>query len=793
MIGKQIHHYNILEKLGEGGMGVVYKAEDTKLKRTVALKFLPLQTMAGEEEKARFMHEAQAAAALDHPNICTVHEINEADGQTYIAMAYVEGLSLQDVVAASLVGAQGKAGTRPAASTLDEILDYTIQIAEGLQAAHERKIVHRDIKPANILLTKKGHVRITDFGLAKLAGSTQLTKEGVSMGTVAYMSPEQTQGTDVDHRTDIWALGVVLYEMVTGRQPFQGDYEQAVLYSIMNEDPEPITGLRTGVPMELERIVNKALKKDPAERYQRLDEMLVDLKGVSAEPKVASDRALSKQTRKTPLRVGLFLLAALVVGSGFFYWRQSLSDSPGPAPVSMQRLAVLPFTNIRQDPETDFLGFALADQIIGSLSYLKNILVRPSSSIRRYQDQTLDPLTAGADLRVDLILTGNYLKEANTIRLNIELVDVDANEMIWREAIEVEYENAFALQDIVSERVIERLKLQFSQEERARMQSDVSQNPLAYEYYLRSVSYPEDAGGNRLAVNMLRQSIELDSTFAPVWDALGRRTWLMGYWELEGEEVSNQARDYYLKALELNPELSSALVHLTMLYTDFGETDLAMETAQRMLEVDLNSAEGMFLYGYVLRYAGMNEESMTAMTTALEIDPSNPTFKSAGFSFIIGGRYDDAVKALRLGSRDLAVAWEGEIAIRRGQFEEARAKWSQVIASDPEGYLHLFATGLLSALDGDYKRGIEAARKLEDANLADGEGWYFLAGLYCINQEIDKCISVLDTAVERGYFAYPHMLKCRFLDPARGTPGFDAVLDKARLKHEAFKEKFFSE
>ena len=284
------------------------------------------------------------------------------------------------------------------------------------------------------------------------------------------------------------------------------------------------------------------------------------------------------------------------------------------------------------------------------------------------------------------------------------------------------------MQDIVSEKVISRLKLQFSEDERTRMQSDVSQNPLAYEYYLRSLSYPEDAEGNRLAVNMLRQSIELDSTFAPAWDALGRRRQLMGIWELEGAEISNQAKDFYLKALEINPQLFSALVHLTMLYTDFGETDLAMETAQRMLEVDPNSAEGMFLYGYVLRYAGMNEESMTAMTTALEIDPTNPTFKSAGFSFIIGGRYDDAVKALRLGPPDLALHWEGEIAIRRGQIEEARTKWSQVIASDPEGYLHLFATGLLSALDGDYKRGIEAARKLEDANLVDGEVWYLNAG-----------------------------------------------------------------
>ena len=780
MIGKTILHYKIVEKLGEGGMGIVYKAQDTKLDRFVALKFLPQHLSQDDESKKRFIHEAKAASALDHPNICTIYEIGKTDGEMFIAMEYIDGELLQAII---------ERGPLP----IDEALTIVHQIAEGLQIAHEKKIIHRDIKPANIIITDKGHVKIVDFGLAKLAGHTMLTKEGTTLGTASYMSPEQTQGAKVDHRTDIWALGVVVYEMVTGKQPFEGGYEQAVMYSIMNEDPEPITGLRTGVPMELERIVSKALKKNPSERYQSLDEMLVDLKAVRAEPKAGRDRALSKPTKKAPLIVGLFFLVALVVGSGFFYWWQTSSDRPGPARDSVQRLAVLPFTNIRKDPEIDFLGFALADQIIGSLSYLKNILVRPSSSIRRYQNQTFDPQTAGTDLQVDFILSGNYLKEVNTIRLNVELVDVDANEIVWREPIEVEYENAFALQDIVSEKVIDRLNLQFSQDERARMQSDVSQNPLAYEYYLRSVSYLQDAEGNRLAVNMLRQSIELDSTFAPAWDALGRRTALMGYWELGGEEVVNQAKDFYLKALEINPELFSALAHLTMLYTDFGETDLAMKTAQRILEITPNSAEGMFAYGYVLQYAGMLEESLTAMNTVLEADPTNPGFRGAAWVFVVNGRYDDAIAAFHLGSLDLAMAWEGEIAIRRGQFEEARTKLSQAIALDPEGITGLWATALLSAIDEDYERGTEAARKWEEANLSDGYGWFFLAGLYCINQEIDKCISVLDTAVQRGYFAYPHMLKCRFLDPARGNPGLDAVLEKARLKHEAFKKKFFSE
>jgi serine/threonine protein kinase len=314
MIGKTISHYIILEKLGEGGMGVVYKAEDTKLDRFVALKFLPLHLSQSQDDKQRFIHEAKAASALDHPNICTVYEIGETeDGQMFIAMAYYEGASLKE-----------KIERGPMA--IEEAIDIATQISRGLTKAHSKQIIHRDIKPANLLIAEDDIAKIVDFGLAKLAGRTMLTKEGTTLGTASYMSPEQTQGADVDHRTDIWALGAVIYELITGQQPFVGDYEQAVLYSIMNEESKPITGLRTGVPMELERIVSKALKKNPAERYQRIDEMLVDLKSVSEDSKTGMGHPLSKQKRKWPLTVGLLFLVALVVGSGIFYWWQTSSE-----------------------------------------------------------------------------------------------------------------------------------------------------------------------------------------------------------------------------------------------------------------------------------------------------------------------------------------------------------------------------------------------------------------------------------------------------------------------------------
>ena len=271
MIGKTVLHYRIIDELGRGGMGVVYKAEDTRLKRTVALKFLTPQALGSEEEKTRLVHEAQAAAALSHANICTVYEIDEAEGSdksgmyTFIAMEYVEGRNIREKIESGPL-------------KLDEILDIAIQVAEGLNEAHEKGIFHRDIKSTNIMVTDKGRVKIMDFGLAKLSGKTKLTKTGMTMGTAAYMSPEQARGERVDHRTDIWSFGIMLYEMITGQLPFKGEYEQAMVYSIMNEEPEPVTGLRTGVPMELERVVNKALAKIPDERYQHADELIVDLK-----------------------------------------------------------------------------------------------------------------------------------------------------------------------------------------------------------------------------------------------------------------------------------------------------------------------------------------------------------------------------------------------------------------------------------------------------------------------------------------------------------------------------------
>ncbi|MFQ5710063.1 MAG: protein kinase, partial [bacterium] len=375
MTPNKISHYKILERLGSGGMGDVYKAEDTKLKRTVALKFLPPELTRDQEAKNRFVHEAQAASSLDHPNICTIYEIDETqDGQMFIAMACYEGQSLKERI---------EHGPLP----IDEALRIAIQIAQGLTKAHSKEIVHRDIKPANILTTEDGQVKIVDFGLAKLSGRTVLTQEGTTLGTVAYMSPEQAQGGEVDHRTDIFSLGVLLYEMLTGQPPFKADYDQAIIYSILHESQEPVTGLRTGVPMELERIVNKCLEKQPSERYQQVNELAVDLRRLKKETKsketVTRTGVRSKLQKK---RVHSFVLTGTILGVlilaavGYFFFKPTKTD------VTTQRkmLAVLPFENLGP-PEQEYFADGLTEEMISRLAGIRALGVISRTSIIQYK------------------------------------------------------------------------------------------------------------------------------------------------------------------------------------------------------------------------------------------------------------------------------------------------------------------------------------------------------------------------------------------------------------------------
>ena len=666
MIGKTISHYRILEKLGAGGMGVVYKAEDTKLKRTVALKFLPQQAAASEEEKARFEHEAQAAAALDHPNICTVYEINEAPmldnsdtnkenrGQTFIAMAYVEGQSLQEIIGTNF--------TKPL--RFSKVLDYATQIAEGLQAAHEKEIVHRDIKPANILITEKGQVRITDFGLAKLAGRTQLTKEGTSMGTVAYMSPEQTLGAKVDHRADIWAFGAVIYEMITARQPFAGDYEQAVIYSIMNEEPEPPTALRTGMPMELERIVLKALAKEPGERYQHVEEMLVDLKGLTRTEKQTMTGVRTHSSLKTkpaPLKKssGTFLIAAagtaLILFALIAYFLQSGRKDAGSAGLKM--IAVLPFENLGP-AEDGYFADGITDEITSRLTSVIGLGVISRTSTLQYKNTDKNIKQIANELGVNHILEGTvrWAKNSNnTSRLKISprLVRASDDVQIWANSYDRIIDDVFKIQSEIANEVIENMGLVLLADERRDVEAIPTQNMEAYQAYLRGLDYnsrePYSEEIRRLEIDMFQRAVDLDPNFALAYAALSlAHANLVNLGMDSTPERLALAEAAAERALALQSDLAEA--HLALgyyYYWGFQDHKNALIALEEVKKIKPNHIELLkALAAIYRRQEGRTSDALDYMQRVVELNPRDATWvRELGNTYLHQGKFDQAITA----------------------------------------------------------------------------------------------------------------------------------------------------
>ena len=466
MVGQTISHYKILEKLGEGGMGVVYKAEDTKLKRTVALKFLPPEFTRDKDAKERFSIEAQAAAALSHSNIVTVHEIDECEDQIYIAIEYVKGQSLKDKIESGPLN-------------INEALKIAIQVAEGLNEAHEKGIVHRDIKSANIMITDKGQVKIMDFGLAKLKGKSKLTKAGTTVGTTSYMSPEQSMGKDVDHRTDIWSLGVVLYEMITGQLPFKGEYEQAVVYSILNEEPEPVTGLRTGVPKELERIINKALEKNPSERYQHVQDIMIDIKGLRKKNKLRRLKGIHTDTGSKP------------------------------------SIAVLPFRDMSPQKDQDYFCEGIAEEIINALTQIEKLRVIARTSAFAYKGENIDAREIGKKLDVETLLEGSIRKAGNRLRITAQIINVADGSHLWSEKYDREMEDIFAIQDEITLTVVDNLKIKLLGKEKENIVKHHTDNQEAYNSYLKGRYFWNRRYkiGYRMALEHFQQAIEKDPFF----------------------------------------------------------------------------------------------------------------------------------------------------------------------------------------------------------------------------------------------------------------------------------------
>ena len=795
MIGKTISHYKILEELGRGGMGEVYLAEDLKLERKVAIKFLPQHLTKDKENVERFEREAKAAASLNHPNIVTIHEIAEVDDpatagkQTFIVMEYVEGQTLREMLNTPLrpplIG--GKSDPSPIPSSefrVPNSLNIITQITEGLSKAHQAGIVHRDIKPENILIDKDARVKILDFGLAKLKGVSKLTKESSTLGTVHYMSPEQIQGEDVDHRSDIWSVGVVLYEMLTGEPPFSGEYESAVHYAILNEEPKLYHEIEERYSSHLRNTVTKMIDKDKDKRYQDCREIKYDLEKCLDVKKEDKKPFL----KKLYLPAGIIITIILLIVSFLLFSPKKYEEE------SLKSLAVLPFINEREDPETDYLGMALADEIIDGLSYLQNIVIRPSSSVRVYKGKLTDPISAGQDLNADFILSGFHLKAGDVIRLNIELVDVHNTRILWRDQIEERFDNAFKMIDDISEEVITGLKIELSPDEDARMRADIPRNSVAYDYYLRSLSCDLTAAGNTAAIEFLNKVVSLDSSYAPAFSELGLRMSSLEQNLLMGGDYQKMAEKYYLKALDLNNNLLTALVALSSEYTEVGKYDDAMKLIMKAYKINPNDATVNFRLSYLYRYVGMLKESEKHGQRALELDPTNTRLRSIGHTYKYLGKYQKSLDGYNL---DTLTAWadanRGDIYLKMNNVKMAKKYFDKVLEQESETFPAFLAKGMLSYIKKDNKKGLQITHAWEKKDPYDSEMIYRIAANYSLLGDTAGCVRVLEKSINGGFFCYDFMLNDPFLDPVRNDPKFQELLIVAKEKHEAFKKKYFPE
>jgi len=814
MLGKTISHFKIIEKLGEGGMGIVYKAQDLKLDRYVALKFLPQHLTSSEEEKKRFIHEAKTASALDHPNICTIYEIDESttasgepkDGQLFICMAYYEGETL-------------KLKIENGRLEIEEAIDIAVQIAEGLNQAHQKDIVHRDVKSANIIITRDGTAKIVDFGLAKLSGQPQINITGSSLGTLAYMSPEQLEGEEVDHQTDIWSLGIILYEMIAGKIPFQGEYDETIIYSILNEDPMSLQNSKTDLNDKFFLVVNRAIEKEKVNRYQQMEDLIFDLRKVQKELESTfskSKKVIEKRTSKKRILSLLpftLLIVALVIFFGYIFFDEKTQIKKSNSVESVESIkektiAVLPIVNKSGDREQEFYLGGITSQIISNLIQVTGLRVIPYRSVMNIKWEGKSTSEIGRELGVAYILMASFNKSGNRIHVIAELIRTDDNFSIWSDIYIRMFDEIYEVQYDISENIVKRILENISYNDIKKMKTQRSTNIYADNYYVRAkyaYTYKYMASLNvedmKLSEMLYEKAIELDPQYAPSYRGLAVLYDHFSHYLVDHE----QSRYYKAKrdtleelAYQMDPKSAEALIYIGGKFSYREEFKKAYESYRKALELNSNSFEGNLEMALFHADRGLCNMALKYYNRVLELDPL--------FEYAFVNRALDCYTTMKNYARaeeDFRISLDmnpkNMWTIQAYKAFLVRTQKFEILKEFYQGLSKLnvtefFRDALYYALYGNLEEAVNLFENYSDQYPKSGWDYREINRTYLVLGMREKALEYLkkesDVFLRWGYSIYLWLLNDPIYNDLRDDPRFQEIFARHKILYDENLEKY---